>query len=192
MCDFSEAEINALEATFPGLHALIWDFHREQAWERYVEKGEHGVSFKDRQPFLTLLRRVAVAATMEQLSKAVKELKAFHVSKQIQVKSWLENKWFPHIKRWFQFYRNHGSNVVVNTNNGFEHQNKVLKYDYLAKYNDHSVSGLLLVVHTQYLPQRLQKYLQRNIHMSNRYCQYNSMIPTWLQQRPIPSSSMSC
>ena len=67
MCDFSEAEINALETAFPGLFALICDFHREQAWERWVKKGEHGVVHEDREPLLTLLRKVAHATTKEEL-----------------------------------------------------------------------------------------------------------------------------
>lgn len=100
MSDISEAELNAIEATFPGIHALICDFYREQAWERFVKKGEHEVAFKDRQPFLTLHCGVAISSSKEELSKAVKKLKAFHMSKQDQVKPWLEKMWFPHIKRW--------------------------------------------------------------------------------------------
>ena len=34
LCDYSEAEISALEQAFPGIRVYICDFHREQAWIR--------------------------------------------------------------------------------------------------------------------------------------------------------------
>lgn len=37
MTDYSEAEIAALEACFPGVTVYICDFHREQAWERWTK-----------------------------------------------------------------------------------------------------------------------------------------------------------
>ena len=33
MTDYSEAEISALEASFPGVTVYLYDFHREQVWE---------------------------------------------------------------------------------------------------------------------------------------------------------------
>lgn len=34
MCDYSEAEIGALESAFPASTVYMWDFHREQSWGR--------------------------------------------------------------------------------------------------------------------------------------------------------------
>ena len=34
LCDYSEAEISAIEQAFPGITVYICDFHREQAWTR--------------------------------------------------------------------------------------------------------------------------------------------------------------
>ncbi len=36
MCDYSDAEILALESTFPTTTVYLCDFNREQAWERWV------------------------------------------------------------------------------------------------------------------------------------------------------------
>ena len=36
MTDYSEAEIGALEASFPGTTVYLCDFHREQAWEKWI------------------------------------------------------------------------------------------------------------------------------------------------------------
>ena len=180
MCDFSEAEMNAIEDIFPGIIILICDFHQEQAWERWVKKGEHGVAFEDRVPLLSCLRSVAYARTSDELKQSVEALKKNKVYHQPKVQHWMETQWFPHIKRWCHLYRNNDSNLIINTNNGLERQNKVLKYDYLAKYNDHSVAGMLLIVHTQYLPNRFKRYKSSNLHLSKKYRSYNKIIPTWL------------
>ena len=37
MTDFSEAEIEAIQTTFPRCKIYLCDFHREQAWERWVK-----------------------------------------------------------------------------------------------------------------------------------------------------------
>ena len=37
MTDYSEAEISALESSFPETVVYLCDFHREQAWERWVK-----------------------------------------------------------------------------------------------------------------------------------------------------------
>ena len=44
MNDYSEAEIGALEASFRGTIVYPCDFHREQAWERWVCDKKHGLS----------------------------------------------------------------------------------------------------------------------------------------------------
>ena len=38
MCDYSEAELAALEAVFPGVTVCLCDFHRKQAWERWTNE----------------------------------------------------------------------------------------------------------------------------------------------------------
>jgi len=47
MTDYSEAEIVALEASFPDTNVYLCDFHREQAWERWVKDRKHGLSTSD-------------------------------------------------------------------------------------------------------------------------------------------------
>ena len=36
MSDYSEAEFLAVEQVFPSSQLYIWEFHREQAWERWT------------------------------------------------------------------------------------------------------------------------------------------------------------
>ena len=42
--------------------------------------------------------------------------------------------------------------VVVDTNNGVERQNKDLKCEYLKQFKDNTLSGMLTVLIEQFLP----------------------------------------
>ena len=59
MTDYSEAEIEAIQGTFPVCKVYLCDFHREQAWERWVKDKKHGLSSDDVDTLLDLLRDVA-------------------------------------------------------------------------------------------------------------------------------------
>ncbi len=61
MTDHSEAEIAALEASFLGTTVYLCDFHREQAWERWVKDRKHGLSTSDSEWLLDQLRACAWA-----------------------------------------------------------------------------------------------------------------------------------
>lgn len=56
MCDYSEAEILALELAFPNTFVYICDFHREQCWERWVKDHKHGLTDCEGAQLLDLLR----------------------------------------------------------------------------------------------------------------------------------------
>ena len=61
MTDYSEAEIAALEASFPGTIVYLCDFHREQAWERWTKDRKHGLSTLEAEWLLNQLRACAWA-----------------------------------------------------------------------------------------------------------------------------------
>ena len=61
MSDYSEAEILAIESTFPNAHVYLCDFHREQSWERWTKDHKHGLSKEDGDILLDLLRNCAQA-----------------------------------------------------------------------------------------------------------------------------------
>ena len=41
---FDEREIVSLESTYPNIAVYLCDFHREQDWNRWVNKGKNGVA----------------------------------------------------------------------------------------------------------------------------------------------------
>lgn len=59
MCDYSEAEIGALESAFPTSTVYICDFHREQSWGRWVKDHKHGLTSDEGDELLDHLRSCA-------------------------------------------------------------------------------------------------------------------------------------
>lgn len=65
MSDYSEAELGAIEQEFPQCKAYLCDFHREQAWERWVRDRKHGLNHADADTLLSLLRDCAWAPPVQ-------------------------------------------------------------------------------------------------------------------------------
>ena len=68
----------------------LCDFHREQAWERWVSTTEHGVTAV-KGAVVSQLRKIARAPSGELYAKAVTDLKSSSV--------WLNNK---RLRHWFE------------------------------------------------------------------------------------------
>ncbi|XP_041373785.1 uncharacterized protein LOC121386837, partial [Gigantopelta aegis] len=132
MTDYSEAEINAIESVFQGCHVYLCDFHREQAWERWARTVSHGVS-GNREDIRSKLRRIARASLVSEYETAVCDLKLSKVWKSNkQLQNWFERNWLNQSKRWVWCFRKTRFNVMLNTNNGVERQNRSLKHEYLS------------------------------------------------------------
>jgi len=99
LSDYSEAEFKAIEYTFPATSVFLCDFHREQAWTRWVTTSHNGLSKEEADELLALLRKCAWAPSSkdnptDKYSKAVDNLKESGVfKKHIKVRSWLESNW---------------------------------------------------------------------------------------------------
>lgn len=72
----------------------------------------------------------------------------------------------------------------MDTNNGVEAMNKTLKYNYLPKGKNITLSQLVSVLIDQFLPQLFHKYQKQNFTMSETYRSYNECIPEYLRGRP--------
>ena len=185
MTDFSEMEINAINTVFEDTFVMICDFHREQSWERWVKKSEHDVEFEQQKELLSMMRSIAYSRDVLALNNAVSRLRGSRIyNNNKKVQNWMEKYWLPEIKRWAKVYRNKDADLVINTNNSIERQNKCLKYDYISRYSDKSLTGLLILIRDFYLPDAYKKYIQSNLKLSSSYRKYNDNIPEWLQERP--------
>lgn len=74
----------------------------------------------------------------------------------------------------------------MNTNNGIEAQNRLLKHSYLSQQKNLTLSSLLSVLLRQFLPDSYEKYAAAQFRMTRAYRQYYSWVPDFLHQRPRP------
>ena len=110
MTDYSEAELLAIEHAFPEAKAFLCDFHREQAWERWVKDHKHGLSNEQKELLLHLLRECTHAPPSDEASggpqdalyqKAVKNLQQSEVWQNNKaVQQWLNNYWLNIAQVW--------------------------------------------------------------------------------------------
>ena len=97
LCDFSDAEFSALKQAFPSTTVYGCDFHREQAWTRWVQDRKNALERSDADCLLELLRACAWAPPGSDEStvgvnyqKAVSVLKESAVwKKNVHVQNWL-------------------------------------------------------------------------------------------------------
>ncbi len=61
MMDYSDAEMAAVRGLFPSTQVYLCEFHREQAWERWVKERRHGLNDIEASTLLDLLRDCASA-----------------------------------------------------------------------------------------------------------------------------------
>ena len=84
----------------PDTTLYLCDFHREQAWERWVSKAANGVSHC-KEEVLSRLRRVAHATSPQKYQEAVKALMASTVWVQNpKLQCWFQKTWLSHYKVW--------------------------------------------------------------------------------------------
>ena len=79
MVDYSMAEINAIESEFPDVAVYICDFHREQAWQRWVKAGKNGLTVGEQKMFLELMQAIARARSKTFYKKAVESQRKLYM-----------------------------------------------------------------------------------------------------------------
>jgi hypothetical protein len=78
---------------FTECSVFICDFHREQAWIRWLSSHKHGVE-SCKQGILQQLRRIASATTTHEMETMIQVLKSSALwSKHEQFSKWFERKW---------------------------------------------------------------------------------------------------
>ena len=89
------------------------------------------------------------------------------------------------MQRWARAFRDDEYHATVNTNNGVEAFNRVLKYSFLPRQKKAiSLSGLITVLVEAFLPESYQKYLFLNYKQSTSYRSYKDFVPEYLHGRP--------
>ena len=63
-----------------------------------------------------------------------------------------------YIKRWVWAFRKDRLPVAVYTNNGVERLNEDFKYKFLASHRDKTLSGMLSILVTEFIPDKYSRY----------------------------------
>ena len=185
MVDYSMAEINAIESEFPDVAVYICDFHREQAWQRWVKAGKNGLTVGEQKMFLELMQAIARARSETSYKKAVESLrKSTLYLGNPKVQEYCGKVWLDCSDRWAHAFRVQQAVNIVNTNNGIEAQNKLFKYSYLPGSLDKSVFGIVVMIAESFIPDSCQHYLDNNLQLSGSYREFKRDIPDYLHNRP--------
>eukprot|EP00794_Sanderia_malayensis_P002332 gene2332-2685_t len=155
MTDYFNEEMAATENVFKGCKTLICDFHREQAWGRWLRKTSNGCT-TIKADALRMLRRIARSQTTEEAKQA----------------------------RWVQAYRQDRLLINCNTNNRTERQSESFKYQYLKKHSRTSLTGMLTLLTEEFFVDKYKKYCAGNLKLSSQYRLYSKDIPEFLKNRP--------
>ena len=192
--DYSDAEMSAISKLFTNTQLYLCEFHREQAWERWVKDRKHGLSERSAATLLDLLRDCANAPVNSMIEnepadylfkQALERLKTSDIWKNNeQVQQWLSTTWLSCPKLWARSYRDQTYHSAVNTTNGVESQNKLLKYSYLPRRKNITISRLATILYEEFNPDSHHHYLFLNFKSSSSYRTYNEFVPRYLHGRP--------
>ena len=76
--------------------------------------------------------------------------------------------------------------MSCDTNNGTERIDGNLKHDELIGFKNCSLSELLEIIISRFLPKLCRKHVSLNVKFSSGYKTYAENIPSYLQNRPRP------
>lgn len=89
------------------------------------------------------------------------------------------------LQRWARVYRDDQYHAAVETNNGTEAMNKLMKYRYLPRRKNITLSTVTSTIVEEFVPALHYKYVFKNFRQTSLYRTYNpSVVPTYLQGRP--------
>lgn len=180
MTDFSEMEIGAIENTFQGSTVYLCSFHREQAWLRWVRKSGNVVT-GHAEVILNIWRTIAASSDISEYESNVQKMNTSNIMQDNpKAVQYFCSQWLPESHRWVQAFSEKDYVTVINTNNGIESQNKVLKHSYLCHNSDTSLTGMLKTVVNIYVPDVYRKYCYKN----STFKMFNTDLPSYLQNRP--------
>ncbi|CAM4611528.1 unnamed protein product [Leuciscus chuanchicus] len=185
MTDYCEQEYQALQLVFPNTPKYLCSFHREQAWIRWTRESKNHLSDQDHSEVLGLLRSVASAHDRETCEAAISKLRDSVLYKSnTEVRNYVEKRWLNIKERWCRGFSPHGFNVSVTTNNGTEAMNNSLKSFYLKISGTKTVSSLVEIIVTEFIPEQLLSYAKLNYMYSSEHKVYSANVPEFLWDRP--------
>ena len=195
--DYSEAELSAINMLSLTLSCILVNFtgNRLGRDELKIKKGLSEIQAATLLDLLGDCANAPVNSNVEDrpadflFKQALQHLTSSNIWKNNkQVQQWLSTTWLSCPTLWARSYRDQTYHAAVNTTNGVESQNKLLKYSYLPRQKNITISRLATVLYEDFNPDIHHKYLFLNYKTSSFYRTYNDFIPRYLHAWTATSS----
>jgi hypothetical protein len=115
MVDKSHVELNAIHTAFEGKVApLLCDFHRLQAWNRWLTRSDNGVGSHRKKFVFKAMIQIADAKTVEEfkaLVQAFQDLPDYKSNQRLQ--HYFKNEWLSCEELWAACYRQVGYSSTI-------------------------------------------------------------------------------
>ena len=85
---------------------------------------------------------------------------------------------------WARAFCDQTYHAAINTTNGVEYQNMLLKHSYLPRKKNLTLSQLVIMLYDEFIPESHHKYHYLNYRMSDSYRKYSDFVPEYLRGRP--------
>ncbi len=165
---------------------LLCDFHRKQAWWRWISTKENGVPVFIKGDVFRALENIAVAPTAAVFNERVRAFKSGPpLSSLTELQKYFNREWLPCYELWARHERYvfHGD---VNTNNYTEALNRKLKKQFLPRTLNNRVDSLLQVIEELMMPDFDRQYLLAQYKASDSCTVYQHRFPAELMQEARP------
>ncbi|KAL5013808.1 hypothetical protein ScPMuIL_008078 [Solemya velum] len=183
--DYSDPEFQAIHHVFPDTEKYLCYFHVEQAWLRWTKQKKNNLSDAERESLLSLLRKTALAPTRDIHQNAMEQLTTSDpYTNNQKVKTYLDNFWLNIPERWCRVHFHNGFHLNVTTNNGVEALNNSLKKFYIKLTSTGTLTSLIDILVTEFVPDLLKTYVQLNYQFCSQYKRYNEYVPEFLHNKP--------
>jgi len=105
MVDKSKAEINAVTEVFPAdTRLLLCDFHRTQAWWRWIQTDSNGIPAEQKRSVFQALAYISNALTPSDFQTRVQNFKVRYASFEL-LQKYMEEHWLNCTALWVKCYR---------------------------------------------------------------------------------------
>ena len=148
-----------------------------------MNRKEAGLEGDNYGKLLNLLRKLAQSLSQESYRANLEELQKSSIWKEnTKVRDYLNKQWLPVVHRWVKALRDPEFEAEINTNNGVESLNRLLKYNFLPHAPDKTLTAIVTIIIKDFLADQYSNYRRNNFKSTLK--SFNTSIPVYLHGRP--------
>ncbi|XP_038046190.1 uncharacterized protein LOC119720552 isoform X2 [Patiria miniata] len=186
MVDKCSTEINAVKELLPDVRIYISDYHRRQAFARWIGRKESGLDAEQQKMVTMQMDKIAEEQNQTLYNCAKRELLSNKiVAENEEFLDYLQSEWFSCPEKWAHAYRDYAIDNLINVNNGEVAMERFLRYANIPRSRDKGILGILTLIVESYLPDSLKKYQKKNnVWKYGKYPTQVQNVPSYLRDRP--------